>query len=430
MFRALPRDLLAAVCAMLHVPDAVDFLALVARRPEVRVPWPAVTRGSVPTACLVENDYTVLYQAVVKRCSPALLVTLEVILNKSSLPWVNALLATSTGLQRLGLFVSGDDRVLLELTSPLLVTDLALSFKDAWVTTNEGLMKTLTRVPALKKLLLEFYPAYADAPPHWVKQALCSLVPGCLETLGLRGDVEDQQCLAETIAECQPNLRRLAIGVSSDNLGWLGCLELLEVASFAAYDWADLRVIESLKRLRAVDVWAENNSGRVLSLPGTVTEFACRCDFLAPVHLPESLEVLAVCVRPEDVVKLVAVLPTLSGLRNLTLNLGSGRHEARKAQTLLEEASFSCPNVERLVLCRFGTCSGLFWILKSFRGLRELKFEDWHGRGDRDLELKSMFDLCPGLQTVRDAQCGSTVTVGRRDDGRLVRRERDARAFL
>lgn len=302
----------------------------------------------------------------------------------------------------------------------------------AAATTNEGLTKILTNVPKIKQLQLEFYPTYADPPPSWLKQALCSLVSGCLETLELRGDVEDQQGIVAAIVERQPNLKSLAMGVSCDILGPLANLQALEVGRFAAYDCADLRVIESLKTLRTVDIWADRSSGCVLCLQRTVTQLACRGNFFSSVRVPENIEVLTVAIHPADVSKLVALLPTLVRLKSLSLNLSHDRHQARKTQTLLEEASFSCPSVERLALCRFGTYSGLFWILKAFLHLRELEFEDWHGRGGRgrDVELEDVFGLCPELQTVKDVRCGSTVTVGKREDGRLVRREQGARTLL
>jgi hypothetical protein len=398
-----------------------------------------VNLESVPANAFSKDDYAPLYQTVLQRACAAHLRTFEAVLHPTSVVWVDAVLAAATGIKSLGLFVVGDPCLLLEIQSPLVVTQLVLSLNRAQVTTNEPLAPLtlfLAGFLDLRTLVLEFFPHYACPPSHWLAQALRGLRSGCLHTLRLDGGTEAQEELVEAIMEFQPNLTTLAVSLRRLEPRQQELLRRfvgLETCHVDSSKWTDLKFLELLLNLRTVHIWVDqpaHQDGVVLRLPRAVTEFICACRFLPHVILPEGLQSLVVSVGLESAAGLVALLPTLSKLHSLSLRLSGGKQEARQTQALIEKETYVCASVRSLKLKAFATGSGLSWILRNFLDLRELEFEGWQSSGDRDRELVHTFALCSGLQHVVDERLGSVVTISRRQDGRLVKRQGCSRTFL
>lgn len=420
MLLKLTTSLLADVFGLLSVREAVIALTFVVRRPDVRVPWTRV-------AVTAEDSGLLLRYACLAR-----LVNFEATLQTNSVTCVNSVLAAAPGLLRLSLFVVGDTSLLLSLNPTLGVRELALSLKHAQVATNEPLVRFLAAFPRLGQLALEFSMFYPSAILGWLVEALSSLKLGCLRTLALDGATYLQnQGIERRIAECQHHLKDLRIdlrgskspGASLDTL--LG----LETCRVTANEWSDAKFLERLPNLRVLGVCVVRDGDEVrdtLRIPPTVTEFSSGADFFPRVVWPAGLEALQLNVNAHSLARLLALLPNLQRLQSLSLTLTDGK---REAPSLIEQPGFVCGSVRRLALLRFVTYAGL---LGAFPGLceLELRLQAFRLVRERDLELSSLFGLCSELQTVKDTQMGSIVTIGRRKDGRLVRREADSTCML
>jgi hypothetical protein len=143
-----------------------------------------------------------------------------------------------------------------------------------------------------------------------------------------------------------------------------------------------------------------------------------------PAFMLAQLHTLACAVQPADIPFLLDLLPGLARLERLHLSAASavGRRESLR---LLSAADFVSP-LSALMLERFEVTSGSLNWLRVFPGLTELKLlHTTDGDGDPDLKWVEAFRAFPKLRELVDWSASAAVTVGKTEDGRLIKRVGD-----
>lgn len=436
----LPPELFGAVCGMLGPLEALAFLTLVVRRPEVRVPWTAISNRHAFWDNLVPD-----YKAVVHLGCLSHLTKFEAVLSADSVAFVADILALAPNLRSISLLVTGATGLLDAIQCPAGTTDLEVSLRQAELSDNTGLSRLLGSLPALTTLQLEFFPVYAHAPADWLAGALRALKPGCLHTLRLSGDTESQIGLTSMITDTQPRLTALGLDLTDlEDVEHLARLQL-ERCWLRSDSLSGLKVVERMAKLKSVHLEIRFQSGLdgMLRLPDTVREFVCD-SWSLQVEASE-LETLKVAARTllqinlnalasltrlsvshmdlDCAASVRALLPQLTSLQVLVLSCAGDRPTQLQVMT---EAGV-CPCVRYLALDRLTYINWHVWewIATQFPNLVELEFREQarECRQTADRKPREAFRVLPNLRKFTDRGSSKVAIVTKSDTGQLVRRQ-------
>jgi len=458
----IPSALLGEVCSFLVVRDVRDFLTQVVCQPDIKVPWPCLDKRSTVGYSLLglEPVYT-----TARRFSilPHLQV-FEAVLCGSSIAPAQAILNGATSLRclRLSLYERASVLAALARCAPT-VTDLRINLAmKGYDTMPDDLEACLRAFSRLDSLALHF----RESKPGSVAVLLTSTICAELRTLRaleISGAIALTQDVLDAIVASCPDLSRLRIPLTSvDSPDILCKLASLTECNLTVFDASGLEFVQSMLGLQRLHVNLQYNIGRTLVLPPGLREFVCRLwdespnfalrlagvkrpplltlpalqvlDLPAknlstcPAFMLEQLQTLVCAVQPADIPFLLDLLPGLARLERLHLSAASAISR-RESLRLLSAADFVSP-LSALMLERFEVASGSLTWLRVFPGLTELKLlhtTDGDSDSDNDPDLKRVeaFRACPKLRELVDWSASAAVTVGKTEDGRLIKRVGD-----
>jgi hypothetical protein len=385
------------------------------------------------------------------------------VLCESSIVSIREILQEATYLTELHLIVHDALQHLCELVSDKaartlkrLVLEISMHEEEGDIAKENALLALfLQRFSNLSKLVLHGHETWSGESGTLLATTLCPNLRS-LDTLHVTGAMSVDESVLDAIERTCPDLSSLAIDLTNVKSPHTLCkLKKLTECFFTAEDAGDLKFVRFLSTVRVLHVWLEHEIGNILKLPQGLREFRCyNCNdndspfivHLASDYVPMStlhvLEVpashLSTCptwllanlqslkcqVEPEDVCLVLDLVATgLPDLKELHL---VGNFET-KEETLrrLGAANFSS-HIVCLVLENFSydTAGVLSW-LRVFPDLMELKLQGGRTYGDPDLKRVEVFQTCLKLKSLFDTSTGAVVTVGKTEEGRLIKRMHD-----
>jgi hypothetical protein len=434
-----PTAVWALVCTFLTVPAALHFTTQVVRLPGILVPWSYVGRSFRSEKQLARLNGTVLRLAVLPR-----LRVLEAFLTDQSCRSLERVLREAKGLQELRL--SGHALLLEELGAVLPVTTLSLQLWLKRFTDHEYLDSTLEGflrfVPALAHLALDF----SSTQRVVLHPVVIQHVAPRLRSLELSGQYVLHRDFFVDLVPGFRLLSKLKLNIFGAKDPELLCsLPSLQTCILRAQAARDLSFTASMNTLHTLHVSADYPLSGALLLPPNVREvknllptlkFACPDHQLRVLELPardllrhaahlKELEGLTTQLSDVDLSEFLALVSSLSRLRRLHLQV-SFPFEAPSARMRATIRSASCPNIVELVLEDSETAP---W-LTVFPCATSLELRSSKMESTKDPELLEAFALCPHLQRLAHKCAAGTLTVTKRQDGRLIKRVRDKRDVL
>lgn len=449
----LPTSLVGHVCSMLPVGETLVLLTRVLKR-ETLVPWLQLKLESLED-CNVSARYGCLHRLtsldLAFECTPQR---------------IFELLARATNLRTLK--ARGDPWTYLPVVLPaplgFSVESLCLHVLVHEFALDGKLARLVRQLPLLAHFRLTLDTSEGEAPPWWLLGVLKSLDGPRIRTLHVLGGVKMDGRVVRSLVEYFPGLADLALNLwdveSKDALARLGELRV-DTCSFDILFVDHVSFLEHMPCVRNIKL---NHGSEYDSDSEALHWSLCR--------LPASVRELtwASCEAPQFVVpphaRLERVTLPLLGMRQLWL---ASQDTCRDSLVSLEigllkedqsgwiaEVLPQCPKLRRLVL----RASGFRWLDVAEQGgtmisasLEDLEFHDFRVKrvgenwlsglsrlrrivfmGLRDDEgcLTALFETLPRLELLlikRDGS-GATITVSRREDGRLVKRTNDHTVVL
>lgn len=423
---SLPDVLLGLVCGFLSVQDTLPVLSLVLRRSKIKVPWTQVCQ-----AC----------PALLDRAQLTALKTVEFTLSKETMPIVQQLVRIATGAH----LKAASTHLLFRFGAGQTFGDtVSLRLDLSCLQTGSPLIRCLESFPVLIELELRLqYKGDAQAAV-----ALYS-VPS-LRRLTLRGDgVHVDTKLVEAIA-CLSELESLSLNLQNiefrTRMSRLGSLAKLEMCAFDFNSISDAPFVEDMHNLKALTLGIKYGGKGVLRLPEGLREFHCSSSFTPTLSLgPAAIGLVAVTLDAPSLLWVAREPQVLAGLECMTTSVNAtyvpplmqllcdlGRLrslcleiQGHQSQLLLEHTTWSCPSVRSLTL---KNCypSHQAWS-KSCPNARELNL--WTELyADDDVTVFRLWRKLEKFTTHSKAR-GVTI-VGKRQDGRLVKRWQDQSELL
>lgn len=440
----IPQSLLALVCSFLDVPPALVFLTRVLRMPGLKVPWSRIAEKFVrlPGPTLAISLRVALL--------PQLLV-LEVSIKEGNFCYLQPVLNGASGLGKLSLSIaSAVLNALVCITVPPGLRELSM-FVDG--PPYHQLADFLRAVPTLSSLSLSFRRESSTGswyPYFFPANVMLSVASGSLQSLSLDGTIIVGSAVLDTITTRFPDLLDLDLTVIIEGgLDALARLNRLKTCSLRLFDVIDLSFMKVLpSQLEVLRVWLKE--GDELVLPPRLRELCCasremeNAEFLVSFSPAAAAPPLAVLDLPAasllacppglltsvhtlrctaNVSTLADVLRLAAGLRSLRdLWLSTYESDAMKLfKKLCSDVSFPEFSVARLKLEQ--EVEGWTWTwLRAFPQLSRLECR--RARNGHNDAYVHAFRSCPSLQELVDSN-RQAVTIQRRQDGQLVKRQDD-----
>lgn len=424
--------LTTVVCSFLTLEETVIVLSQVLRRPDLKVPWSHLLLDE-PESCAAARKLAHLTHVE----------TLSAYVTAESVADVRHLAQAAKRVS----FCLVTSKMFARLSTGLVyerVTSLSLGLLSG-LKFDCPLTQFFASFPCLVSLDLRLGGQPNTAPMLAALLGLRSLRSLVINLKVPTVDIWSVETQLLRVITYLPDLVDLCLDLWS--IGDMPLLRNLETLSLVVSTASAVQCLPDMTSLRRLaleiqdDELDAHGAQTQLHLPGGLREFSCQCGFSPSVcfgasrlvtldlcakslisalkHAPQALddlESLTTEVRLTDVGPLLKLLPTLRRLERLSL---ASEHHARIA---CDESGWTCSSVRVLTLK--GRVGEVDWLRQAFPNLAELEFNVPASAHTL------IFRVLPRLQKLVNQADDDAVIIGRRGDGKLVRRWRDQTSVL